>query len=121
MRYIRDGYLTASVPGMMAQIGKPYVFGASGPNAFDCSGLTMYAYQAAGVSLPHFTGAQWAQGRKVSRGDLRPGDLVFFGGDLHHVGIYIGNNQMVDAPNSRSVVRVEALWGDYAGAVRILG
>lgn len=115
------GGVAAVLATAMAQIGKPYVYGGSGPGAFDCSGLTMFAYRAAGVSLPHYTGAQYAAGRKVSRADLRPGDLVFFGSSLYHVGIYIGNNQMVDAPNSRSVVRVETLWGDFSGAVRILG
>jgi peptidoglycan DL-endopeptidase CwlO len=88
-----------------AQIGKPYVWGADGPGSFDCSGLTQYAWNAAGVSLTHFTGAQWREGTAVSRSDLRPGDLVFFYSDLHHVGIYVGNGLMVHA--SRSGVPVK--------------
>ncbi len=88
-----------------AQIGKPYVWGADGPNSFDCSGLTQYAWRAAGVSLTHFTGGQWREGTPVSRSELRPGDLVFFYSDLHHVGMYVGNGLMVHA--SRSGVPVQ--------------
>jgi peptidoglycan DL-endopeptidase CwlO len=88
-----------------AQIGKPYVWGADGPGSFDCSGLTQYAWHAAGVSLTHFTGAQWREGTPVSRSALRPGDLIFFYSDLHHVGIYVGNGLMVHA--SRSGVPVK--------------
>lgn len=104
------------------QLGKPYVWGASGPDTFDCSGLTMYAYAQAGISLPHYTGAQWNAGRHVSRGELQPGDLVFFGSDLHHVGMYVGNGQMIEAPHSGANVRyADAFRSDYAGAVRIVG
>ncbi len=88
------------------QIGKPYVWGATGPSAFDCSGLTQFAWAAAGVGLTHYTGAQWNQGRSVSRSQARPGDLVFFYGDLHHVGIYVGNGIMVHAPQAGSPVRM---------------
>jgi cell wall-associated NlpC family hydrolase len=80
-----------------AQIGDPYVWGANGPNSFDCSGLTQYAWRAAGVSLTHYTGAQWSQGTAVSRSNARAGDLVFFYSDIHHVGIYVGNGLMVHA------------------------
>ncbi|MFE9651652.1 C40 family peptidase [Micromonospora sp. NPDC006431] len=89
-----------------AQVGDPYVWGATGPNAFDCSGLTQYAYKAAGISLTHFTGAQWNEGRAVSRSDARPGDLVFFYSDLHHVGLYLGNGMMVHAPRTGKPVQV---------------
>jgi cell wall-associated NlpC family hydrolase len=103
-----------------AQIGDPYVWGADGPSSFDCSGLTQYAWKAAGVSLTHFTGAQWREGTAVSRSDLRPGDLVFFYSDLHHVGIYVGNGLMVHA--SRSGVPVKMARIDrgvpYMGARR---
>ena len=103
-----------------AQIGKPYVWGADGPNSFDCSGLTQYAWKAAGVSLTHFTGAQWREGTPVSRSELRPGDLVFFYSDLHHVGMYVGNGLMVHA--SRSGVPVKMARIDrgvpYMGARR---
>ncbi|HEY2948365.1 MAG TPA: NlpC/P60 family protein [Micromonosporaceae bacterium] len=80
-----------------AQIGDPYVWGANGPNSFDCSGLTQYSWRAAGVSLTHYTGAQWGQGTAVSRANARAGDLVFFYSDLHHVGMYVGNGLMVHA------------------------
>ncbi len=71
----------------LAQVGDPYVWGGSGPNGFDCSGLTSYAYRAVGVSLPHSSRAQSRMGTAVSRGDLQPGDLVFFGSPVYHVGI----------------------------------
>ncbi|MET7419694.1 NlpC/P60 family protein [Dactylosporangium sp. NPDC005555] len=88
-----------------AQLGKKYVWGAAGPNTFDCSGLTMMAWKAAGVSLPHNAAQQWGKVRHISRSQLVPGDLVFYNG-LGHVGIYIGNNQIIHAPNSRTVVKV---------------
>jgi cell wall-associated NlpC family hydrolase len=107
------------------QLGKPYVWGASGPGSFDCSGLTMYAYAAAGISLPHYTGAQWNSGRHVSQSELQPGDLIFFHSDLHHMGMYIGGGQLIHAPRSGDVVRIVSLSGwfqdKYAGAVRIAG
>jgi cell wall-associated NlpC family hydrolase len=92
-----------------AQIGKPYVWGATGPSAFDCSGLTQWAWAKVGVHLTHYTGAQWNEGVPVSRADLRPGDLVFFHSDLRHVGIYVGNNTMVHAPTTGDVVRMASL------------
>ena len=103
-----------------AQLGKPYVFGAAGPNAFDCSGLTMRAWEAAGVSLPHSSRNQYATvGTKVAISDLRPGDLITFYSDQHHVGIYAGNGQVIHAPNSRSVVKYEQVaYMPFAGAVR---
>ncbi|ADU09729.1 C40 family peptidase [Micromonospora chalcea] len=88
------------------QVGDPYVWGADGPDAFDCSGLTQYAYKAAGISLTHFTGAQWNEGRPVSRADARPGDLIFFFSDLHHMGLYLGNGLMVHAPRAGKPVNV---------------
>ena len=94
-----------------AQIGKPYVWGADGPDSFDCSGLTQYSWKAAGVYLTHFTGAQWREGTPVARADLRPGDLVFFYSDLHHVGLYVGNGLMVHA--SRTGVPVKMARMDY--------
>lgn len=106
----------------LAQLGKPYVFGAAGPNSFDCSGLTMFSYAAAGISLSHFTGTQINEGRRVGYADLQPGDLVFFPG---HVGMYIGNGQMVHAPHSGTVVQTAALAGywqsDFIGATRPAG
>ena len=95
----------------LAQVGKPYAWGGAGPNSFDCSGLTKYAYAAAGISLPHSSRAQSTIGAKVSRGSLQPGDLVFFYSPVSHVGMYIGNGKMVYAPTSGSVVKVGNL--DY--------
>jgi cell wall-associated NlpC family hydrolase len=103
----------------MAQLGKPYVYAASGPNSFDCSGLTMYAWRAAGVSLPHSSAAQYASLPHVSQSQVAPGDLVFFGSPIHHVGIYIGGGQMVSAPHTGTVVKVQSAFrSDYVGAAR---
>jgi cell wall-associated NlpC family hydrolase len=87
-------------------IGKPYVFGAEGPNSFDCSGLTKVAWASAGVGLTHHTKAQWTEGRPVSRSELKPGDLVFYHGDLHHMGIYVGGDTIVHAPHTGDHVRM---------------
>src|SRR5690606_24171809 len=99
---------------------KPYVWGAAGPSSYDCSGLVMAAYRRVGISLPHYTGDQWTAGRHISREELRPGDLVFFYSDLHHVGTYLGAGMMVHAPRTGDVVRIASINGrPYAGAVRI--
>jgi cell wall-associated NlpC family hydrolase len=115
---------TVAVRTALGQLGKPYVFGAAGPGSFDCSGLTMFAYAAAGISLPHYTGSQYATGRRVGLGELQPGDLVFFDG-LGHEGMYIGNGMMVHAPHSGDVVRTVAIAGYwqsvFVGAVRVTG
>jgi cell wall-associated NlpC family hydrolase len=107
----------------LAQVGDPYVWGASGPNAFDCSGLTQYAYSAAGISLPHSSSAQSRMGAPVSRDQLQPGDLIFFYSPVSHVAMYIGNGQMVHASTSGQpvkVVSVDAMPG-YNSARRITG
>jgi len=102
--------------------GDPYVWGAAGPSSFDCSGLVLWAYAQVGISLPHFTGDQWNMGVHVARADLQPGDLVFFYPDIGHVGLYIGNGLMVDAPNFGETVQVEpVMWDVYVGGVRIVG
>jgi cell wall-associated NlpC family hydrolase len=108
----------------MRYLGVPYVWGGSSPSGFDCSGFVMYVYAQVGVSLPHYTGAQWNVGVPVARGDLQPGDLVFFDG-LGHVGIYIGGGQFVHAPHTGDVVKISNLsdgWyaATYVGARRIL-
>jgi cell wall-associated NlpC family hydrolase len=105
----------------MAQRGKPYVWAASGPRAFDCSGLTSFAFEAAGISLPHSSRLQAQLGQPVSRDALRPGDLVFFYTPVSHVGIYIGNDQMVHAPTSGDVVKVSPIMSGFSGARRIVG
>jgi cell wall-associated NlpC family hydrolase len=108
----------------MAQLGKSYVWGAAGPDVFDCSGLVVYSYAAVGVSLPHSSYALWNAGVYVSRDQLEPGDLVFFDG-LGHVGIYIGGGQFIHAPHTGDVVKISNLndgWyaAEYVGARRIL-
>lgn len=97
----------------LAQVGKPYVWAAAGPRAYDCSGLTLAAYRQVGVNLPHYTGAQLERGRAVSRGELRPGDLVF--PSYEHVGIYIGGGRMVHAPKPGDRVKVGSVYAFYAG------
>ena len=113
------GAAGVAVKTACAQIGDPYVWGADGPDSFDCSGLTQYAWNAAGVSLTHYTGAQWTEGTPVSRSELRPGDLVFFYSDLHHVGMYVGNGLYVHASRSGVPVKMARLEGtQYMGARR---
>jgi cell wall-associated NlpC family hydrolase len=90
-------------------IGKPNIWGAAGPAGYDCSGLTMTAWAAAGVALRHYTRWQWQDTRAVSRADLRPGDLVFYYSDLHHVSVYVGANTIVHAPHSGDYVRMAPL------------
>ena len=114
-----SGGAAVAVQEAYAQLGKPYVWAAAGPNTFDCSGLTQWVWGKAGVALSHYTGAQWNEGARINRAGLIPGDLVFFGKDLHHVGIYIGNGNMIHAPRTGDVVKVAAVWWDkFAGAVR---
>ncbi|MGW6460635.1 NlpC/P60 family protein [Streptomyces sp. NPDC055078] len=93
-----------------SKIGTPYVYGASGPNSFDCSGLTSWAFSQAGVSIPRTSQAQAGIGTRISsQSDLKQGDLVFFYGDLHHVGFYAGNGQVLHAPRTGAVVRYESI------------
>ncbi|MEH0635888.1 C40 family peptidase [Streptomyces bottropensis] len=115
-----DSRAAAAVSYAFSKLGSPYVWGATGPNAFDCSGLTLAAYRAAGVSLPRTTYSQINAGRRVSRSELLPGDLVFYYSGISHVGIYIGNGQMIHAPNPSAPVRVAPLDEmPYAGATRV--
>ncbi|MDK1472797.1 NlpC/P60 family protein [Streptomyces sp. 549] len=97
---------TQAIAYARTALGKPYVWGATGPGAYDCSGLTQAAWQAAGVALPRTTYTQVNAGRRVARSELAPGDLVFFYSGLSHVGLYIGNGQMIHAPRPGAPVRV---------------
>ncbi|OWA09103.1 hypothetical protein B9W62_15130 [Streptomyces sp. CS113] len=111
----------AAVAYAYQKLGSPYVWGATGPNAFDCSGLTQAAYRAAGVSLPRTTYAQIDAGRRVPRSELLPGDLVFFYSGISHVGIYVGKGQMIHAPNPSAPVRVAPVDEmPFAGATRVV-
>ncbi|WAZ23599.1 NlpC/P60 family protein [Streptomyces cinnabarinus] len=100
-----------------AQIGKPYVWGATGPDSYDCSGLTQDAWAAAGISLPRTTYDQVNAGTTVSLANAKPGDLVFFYENLGHVGIYIGNGMMIHAPKPGAYVREESIYYDGEGSI----
>jgi peptidoglycan DL-endopeptidase RipA len=113
----------------LTQLGKPYQWGAAGPDTYDCSGLTMVAWAHAGVSLLHYTGYQWQEGPRVPLDQLQRGDLLFYAtdnsdpGTIHHVGIYIGNGMMVDAPFTGADVRIDSIYqpGVPIGAIRPAG
>lgn len=91
----------------LTQQGKPYVWGAAGPNSYDCSGLMMWAYARVGIHLPHYTVAQYHAGHVISASEARPGDLIlFYPPTMHHVGMYIGDGMMIHAPHTGSVVQV---------------
>ncbi|QBI21416.1 hypothetical protein ER308_18815 [Egibacter rhizosphaerae] len=114
-----SGAAQVAVDTALAQQGTPYQWGGNGPDTFDCSGLTSYAWRAAGVEIPRTSQAQHDGLPNVSRDQLRPGDLVFFGNPIHHVGLYIGGGQMVEAPYSGQVVRTRSIdRSDYVGAAR---
>jgi cell wall-associated NlpC family hydrolase len=114
-----SGRAAVAVRYAMAQVGKAYVYGAAGPNGYDCSGLTMASWGAAGVGLPHSSGAQYGSGTHISASQLQPGDLVFYYQPISHVGMYIGNGMIVNAENPSSGVRVTGLYSmPYVGAVR---
>jgi cell wall-associated NlpC family hydrolase len=117
----------AAVRWALTQLGDPYRWGATGPDTFDCSGLTSSAYRAAGVGIPRVSQAQWGAGPHVALANLLPGDLVFYADNpadpatIHHVGMYIGNGLMVHAPHTGDVVRVASIWREsFAGATRIV-
>ncbi|MCH8613917.1 C40 family peptidase [Arsenicicoccus dermatophilus] len=109
----------------MAQLGKWYLWGGSGPDRWDCSGLTQAAWGRVGVRIDHYTGSQWNQTDHLPLDQLQPGDLVFFGtsvSSIHHVGMYLGNGMMINAPHTGARVRIESMyWKDllpYGGRVR---
>jgi cell wall-associated NlpC family hydrolase len=124
---IPPGRYSGVVGIAMQYLGVPYVWGGASPSGFDCSGFVMYVFAQVGISLPHYTVAQYNYPNSVSvpRSELEPGDLVFFAG-LGHVGIYVGNGQFIHAPHTGDVVRIDSLsegWysSEYDGAKRILG
>jgi len=115
-----SGRAQQAVSYALAQVGKGYVMGTTGPSTFDCSGLMYAAYKQVGISLPRTSQAQFSAGTSVSKGDLQPGDLVFYYGGITHVGMYIGNGQIVHAANPRSgVVTASVNSMPYQGARRV--
>jgi len=124
-----SGRASEAIKTAYAQLGDPYVYGAAGPSAFDCSGLTMMAWARAGVQLLHYTGYQWEEGPHVPLNQLQRGDLLFYATNtsdpstIHHVAIYIGNGMMVNAPYTGAFVRIDSMYapGGLIGAVRPAG
>ncbi|MGW6540188.1 NlpC/P60 family protein [Streptomyces sp. NPDC055011] len=117
---VATGRASAALSFARAQIGKPYIWGATGPAGYDCSGLTQAAWRAAGVSLPRTTYTQINAGRRVSRSELAPGDLVFFYSGISHVGLYIGGGQMIHAPRPGAPIRIAPIDEmPFAGATRV--
>ncbi|MET9253008.1 NlpC/P60 family protein [Streptomyces sp. NPDC003717] len=118
-----SGRAGAAFAAAQGRIGSPYVYGATGPSSFDCSGLTSWAYAQAGVGIPRTSQAQANAGQRIySTSDLQVGDLVFFFGDLHHVGLYAGNGQVLHAPRTGTVVRYESMGtmgGPFMFGVRV--
>jgi cell wall-associated NlpC family hydrolase len=114
-----SGRAKIAINAALSQLGDSYVWGATGPNSYDCSGLTMYAWGKAGVSLSHSSKAQAGEGRRVSKSELMPGDLVFFFSPISHVGIYLGNGRIVHAPRPGKSVEISPLdENPYNTAVR---
>jgi cell wall-associated NlpC family hydrolase len=117
-----SGNVAAVIRYAHAQVGKPYRWGATGPDAFDCSGFTMMAWAQAGVSLPHSSRAQIGIGRQVTKGELRPGDLIFRYSPISHVSLYIGNGQQISATHTGSTVKLQSAWqGEIVGFSRPTG
>jgi cell wall-associated NlpC family hydrolase len=113
-----SGSAAAAVAYARAQVGKPYCYGGSGPGCFDCSGLTMMAWQQAGVSLPHSSASQYNVGRRISASELQPGDLIFYYSPISHVSIYIGGGQRISATHTGDYVRVQSLGSSIVGYAR---
>jgi cell wall-associated NlpC family hydrolase len=100
----------AAIAEAQRQLGKPYQWGAAGPNAFDCSGLTMWAWRAGGVSLPHYSGAQYSSTTHISMSAIQPGDLIFYESPSQHVALYVGGGQIIHAPHPGGVVKYDSLY-----------
>jgi cell wall-associated NlpC family hydrolase len=114
-----SGGADAAIAYARAQLGKPYCYAGAGPSCFDCSGLTMQAWGAAGVTMPHYSGAQYSMFPHVPLNAMQPGDLVFWGpGGSDHVALYIGGGQIIAAPSTGDVVKIQAVWGSPVGAAR---
>jgi cell wall-associated NlpC family hydrolase len=110
----------AAVAEARRQLGKPYEYGAAGPDSFDCSGLTSWSWRAGGKQLSHSSQAQWSETSRVAIDNLQPGDLLFYGSPIHHVGIYIGDGQMIEAPETGKTVRITTIYrSDLVGAGRV--
>ncbi|WP_018528450.1 NlpC/P60 family protein [Streptomyces sp. HmicA12] len=115
-----SGYATKAAQALAfakSQIGKPYVWGATGPDSYDCSGLTQAAWKAAGISLPRTTWDQVEVGTTVPLSDIQPGDLVFFYDDISHVGLYLGDGMMIHAPKPGAYVREESIYYDGTSSI----
>jgi cell wall-associated NlpC family hydrolase len=107
-----------AVAAAKTRLGMPYVWGAAGPGAFDCSGLIMWAWAHAGVSLPHFSGAQYANTTHISMSQLQPGDLVFPSNPGDHVAMYLGGGMIIEAPHSGDVVHIVPMYSWFVLASR---
>jgi cell wall-associated NlpC family hydrolase len=108
-----------AVAAAETRLGDEYVWGAAGPTTFDCSGLVQWAFAQVGISLPHYSGAQFADGVQIPMADLEPGDLVFFSNPGEHVAIYIGGGQVIEAPHTGAVVHIVPMYSEFTLAVRI--
>jgi cell wall-associated NlpC family hydrolase len=106
------------VQDALAQLGKPYLYGGTGPHGFDCAGLTQYAWRAAGVRLPRTSQGQAASGQAVNAGQLLPGDLVFYYPGRSHVALYVGSGMIIHAPHTGAFVRLSALYAMPISTVR---
>jgi len=114
-----SGRAATAVAAAKSKLGISYVWAAAGPSTFDCSGLTMWAWAQAGVSLPHSSSMQYSSGTRVSASSLQPGDLVFYGSPIHHVALYVGGGQVIHAPQTGDVVRYASVdMMPIVGAVR---
>jgi cell wall-associated NlpC family hydrolase len=114
-----SGAAAVAVNAAKAQLNKPYQYAAAGPDTFDCSGLTMFAWAKAGVGMAHFAATQYSEFPHVPISQLAPGDLVFYGSPIHHVGMFVGNGTMIEAPHTGAFVRYSSIYrSDFVGASR---